>query len=109
MSKLPEKTNGLLLQIFRKATFIGVFTYYDSLIFDTCKIELDHSLLFYFYKICSSMQNFHIEVKHLRSIFKFNKYPVNITDQCTKNFLEKLYAPKQIESKKQKKELLSHF
>ena len=55
MSKLPEKTNGLLLQIFRKATFIGVFINYDSLIFDTCKIELVHSLLFYSYKICSSL------------------------------------------------------
>ena len=40
MSKLPEKTNGLLLQIFRKATSIGVFTNYDSLIFDTYKIRI---------------------------------------------------------------------
>ena len=52
------------------------------------------------------MENFHIEVEHLRSIFKRNNYPVNIIDQCIKKFLDKLYVPNQIVLAAPKKELL---
>ena len=75
---------------FHKATFSGVFTNSDSFIFDTYMIGLFHTLLFRFFKICSSMENFHIEVEHLISIL------INIIDQCIKKFLDKLYIPKQI-------------
>ena len=46
--------------------------------------------------MCSSMENFHIEVELLRIFFKYSNHPVNIIDQCIKNFLDKLYVPKQI-------------
>ena len=52
------------------------------------------------------MENFHIEVEHLRSILKCNNYPVNIIDQCIKKFLDKLYVPKQIVLTVPKRELL---
>ena len=42
------------------------------------------------------MGNFHIEVEHLRSIFKCNKYPVNIIDQCIKKLFDGLYALKEM-------------
>ena len=106
MPKLPAKTNGLLLRFFCKATFNGVFTNYDSFMFDTYKIGLVHTLLFQFFKICSSMEHFHIEVELLRSVFKCNNYPVNIIDQCIKKFLDKLYAPKQIVPTVPKRELV---
>ena len=51
------------------------------------------------------MENFHIEVELLRSIFKCNNYPVNVIDQCIKNFLDKLYVPKQIVQTVPKNEL----
>ena len=51
------------------------------------------------------MENFHIEVELLRSIFKRN-YPVNIIDQCIKQFLDKLFFPKQIVPTVPKRELL---
>ena len=62
-------------------------------------------LLFQFLKICSSMENYHIELELLRSLFKCSNYPVNVTDQCIKKFLEKLYVPKQIVLTAPKKEL----
>ena len=83
---------------FRKVTFSGVFTNYDSFISDTYKIGLVHVLLFQFLKMCSSMENVHIEVELLRSIFKCNNYHVNIIDQCIKKFFGKLYVPEQIVS-----------
>ena len=52
------------------------------------------------------MENFHIEVELLKSIFKCNNYPVNVMDQCVKKFLDKLYVPKQIVPTVPTKELL---
>ena len=94
--KITRQNKRFVTSIFRKATFSGVFTNYDSFISDTYKIGLVHILLFRFFKICSSMENFHIEVELLRSIFKCNNYPVNIIDQCIKKFFDKMYGPKQI-------------
>ena len=92
--KITPKNKRFVTLIFCKATFSVVFTNYDSFIFDTYKIGLVHALLFRFFKSCFSMENFHIEVKHLRSIYKCNNYPVNIIDQCMKTFLDKLSVPK---------------
>ena len=94
--KISCKNKWFVTSIFRQAAFSGVFTNYDSFIFDAYKVGLVHTLLLRFFKICSSMENFHIEVEHLRIILKCNKYPVNIIDQCIKKFLDKLYVPKQI-------------
>ena len=52
------------------------------------------------------MENFHIEIEDLRSIFKCNNYLVNIIDRCIKKFLDKLYAPKQTVPIVSKRELL---
>ena len=52
------------------------------------------------------MENFHIEVELLRSIFKCNNYTVNIIDQCIKKLFDKLYVPKHIVPTVPKKELL---
>ena len=82
--KITRKNKRFVTSIFRKATFSGVYTNYDSFILETYKIGLVHMLLFWFFEICSSMENFHLEVEHLRSIFKCNSYPVNIIDQCIK-------------------------
>ena len=104
--KITRKHKRFVTSIFRKATFSGVFINYDSFIFYTNKIGLVHTLLFRFFKVCSSMENFHIEVEYLRSIFKCNNYPVNIIDQCIKKFLDKFYVPKQMVPTALKRELL---
>ena len=92
--KRTTKTKGLLLWFFTKPHLVEL-TNYNSFIFDTYKIGLVYTLLFRFFKICASMENFHLEVEHLRSISKCNNYPDNIIDQCIKIFLDKLYVPKQ--------------
>ena len=91
--KITHKNKRFVTSIFCKATFSGVFTNCNSFIFDTCKIGLVRMLDFQFLKIFSSMENFHIEVEHLRSIFKCNNNPLNIIDQCIKKFLDKLHVP----------------
>ena len=107
--KTTRKNKQFVTSIFHKATFSEVFTNYDSFIFDTYKIGLVHKLLFQFFKICSSIESFHLEVELLRSIFECNNFPVNIIDQYIKKFLEKLYVPKQIVPTVPKKEFLVVF
>ena len=57
-AKITWKNKRFLASVFHKATFSGVFTNHDSFIFDTYKIGLSHMLLFWFFKICSSIENF---------------------------------------------------
>ena len=84
--KITRNNKWFIISIFRKATFSGVCSNYDSFILNTYKIGLVHTLPFRFFKICPSMETFHIEVEHLRRIFKCSNYPVNIIDQCIKSF-----------------------
>ena len=105
MSKLPTKTNGLLLRFFAKPHFVD-FLLIPIVLFDTYKIALLHTLLLRFFKICSSTENFHTEVRLQRSIFKSNNYPVNIINQCITKFWDKLYIPKMIVPTIPKRELL---
>ena len=105
-AKVTRKNKRFVTSIFCKATFSRVFANYDSFIFDTYKRGLVRTLLSRFFKICSSMENVHIEVELRRSIFKCHNYPVNVVDQCIKKFLDNLYVPKQIVPTVAKRELL---
>ena len=84
--KITRKNKQFVTSVVYKATVSVVFTNYDSFTFDTYKIRLVYTLLFWLFKICSSMGNFHIEVEHLGSILICNNYPVNIIDQCINFF-----------------------
>ena len=48
--KITRKNKRFVTSIFRKAIFSGIFTNYNSFIFDTYKIGLVHMLLFWFCK-----------------------------------------------------------
>jgi len=104
--KITRESNGFSTSVFRKATFSGVFTNFDSFIFESYKTGLIFTLLFRCFTICSDMQKFHLEVEQLRQIFKCNKYPVSLIDQCIKTFLNKIYIPKRVMITAAKKEVL---
>ena len=70
--KIIRKNKRFVTSIFRKATFSGVYTNYNSFLPETYKIGLVHMLLFQFFKICSSMENFHV-------IYKFQCSNCSIT------------------------------
>ena len=76
--KITSGSNGFSTSVFRKATFSGVFTNFDSFIFESYKTGLIFTLLFHYFIICSDIQSFHLEVDHLWQIFKCNNYPVTI-------------------------------
>ena len=84
--KITRGSDGFSTSVFRKAKFSGVFTNFDSFIFESYKTNLMFTLLFRCFTICSDMQSFHLEVEQLRQIFICNNYSVSLIDQCVKTF-----------------------
>ena len=48
------------------------------------------------FRLCSSYENFHRQIKTLKSIFRQNNYPQNLVNQCIKKFLNKLFIKKDL-------------
>ena len=92
--------------VYRKPTFSGVFTHYESFIDDSYKKSLIFTLLFRCFSICSDFSKFHLEIKKLRDIFKRNGYPSSLIEMCIRTFFQKLYVPKQVYITVPKKQLL---
>ena len=78
--------------IYRKPTFSGVYTNYNSFLPEIYKINLISTLLFRIYTICSSWSSIHDEIQKLKSILKKNQYPESIIDTVVKKFIYSVYT-----------------
>ena len=78
--------------VYRKPTFISVFTHYESYVDQTYKSLID-TLLFRCFSVCSDYTSFHLEVENLE-ILKKNSFPSGIIEQSIRSFLNKLHVPK---------------
>ena len=83
--KICCKNGKFVTSVYRKPTFSGVFTNYESFIPTYQKRGLLHTLLHRSFSICCD---------HLKTILIKNNYPLNFIDTCIKSFLNKLYTPK---------------
>ena len=100
------QNNQLKTSVYRKPTFSGVFTHYESYIDQSYKKSLIFTFLFCCYSLCSDYTLFHLEVEKLREILRKNNYPSSIIELSIRIFLNRLYVPKQVYSTAPKKELL---
>ena len=90
-----SKNGKFVTSVYRKPTFSGVFTNYESFIPTYQKTGLLHTLLHRSFSICCDFKTFHFEIDHLKTILIKNNYPSNLfIDSCIKSFLKKLYTPK---------------
>ena len=79
----PEKGN-FVTNVYRKKTFSGVYTNFNSFIPETYKTGLIESLLFRCFNLCSDFAKFHHEINILKSILYRNNYPRDFVDKCIK-------------------------
>ena len=93
---ITRQNNQLKTFVYRKPTFSGVFTHYESYIDQSYKKSLIFTLLFRCYSLCSDYTLFHLEVEKLREILKKNSYPSSIIELSIRTFLNRLYVPKQV-------------
>ena len=77
--------------VYRKPTFSGIYTHFDSFLPSSNKIGLLHTLLYRCFRICSDWTKFHLEFVKLTDVFKNNGYPENFINNCFKVFLDKKY------------------
>ena len=83
---ITRENNKFVTSVYRKPTFSGVFTNFESFIPEMHKRGLIETLLQRSFRLCSSYENFHRETETLKSIFKHNNYPQNFVNQFIKNF-----------------------
>ena len=83
--------NTFVTSVYRKPTFSGVYTYFDSFLPSTYKIGMIYTLEFRCFRICSDWNKFHKEIIFLKDIFLKNGYPASCIDKCFKTFLDQLF------------------
>ena len=77
--------------VYRKPTFSGIYTHFDSFLPSSNKIGLLHTLLYRCLRICSDWTKFHLELVKLTDVFKNNGFPENFINNCFKVFLDNKY------------------
>ena len=92
--------------VYRKPTFTGVYTHFQSLIPDEYKIGLISTLLHRIYNISSSFINIVTEVNNLKNIMRKNGYPKSVIDKCIFRFFNKIFTTKKQVQTAEKKKLL---
>ena len=78
--KINRDNNRFLTSVYRKPTFSGVFTNFDSFIPLSYKSGLISSLLYKAFKLCSNFEIFLQEM--IFYLFKRNGYLSNFIDKC---------------------------
>ena len=76
--------------VFRKKSFSGVYSHFDSFLPSNYKENLLLALIHRCFTICSSFTNFHLEIVKLKDIMKRNSFPSVMIDSCIKKYLDKV-------------------
>ena len=90
--KVIRSGDNFMTSVYRKPTFSGVYTNYNSFLPEIYKSGLIRTLLFRLYTICSDWNLIHSEIEHLRMIMRRNAYPDRLIDRVIKQFLSKVFA-----------------
>ena len=89
------RLNGKIsTSIYRKPTFTGLFTNFHSYISLAYKRFLVFCLLNRIFNICSSYENFHIQLEVVRKLFNLNGFPSHMFDHLVRRFLNNIFEPK---------------
>ena len=73
--------------VYRKSTFSGVLTNFESFLPISYKYNLVSTLLHCRFVNCSSYRTLHFKILELKHIFRSNWYPKNLVDCCIKKYL----------------------
>ena len=95
-----------MTSVYRKPTFSGVFTNFESFIPKSYKYNLLFTLLHRAFKLCSNFERFHQEIDKLKTIFENNGYPKSFVDLCIKKYLDNVFIKNEVVLKASKKELI---
>ena len=86
---ISREGHSLITSLYRKPTFSGLYTNFNSYISDRYKTGLIYCLLFRIFTLTVDWVKFHEEVKFLSDTFRKNQYPQFFIDRCIKLFLNR--------------------
>ena len=89
--EVPREKNKSATTIYRKLTFRGVYTHFDSFLLTLYKFGMIYTLAFRRFSICSNWTNFHNKLAFLKGIFFKIGCPISFIGKCFKIFLDQLY------------------
>ena len=92
--EVSREGNKFVTSVYRKPTFSGVYTHFDSFLPTTYKFGMIYTLVFRCFSICSDWTKFHQELSFLKNVFLQNGYPTSFIDKCFKAFLDQLHLKK---------------
>ena len=94
--KITRDNNKFMTSVYRKPTFSGLFTNFESFTPKSYKCNLLLTLLHRTFKLCSNFERFHQEIDKLKTIFENNGYPKSFVDFCIKKYLDKVFIKKEV-------------
>ena len=86
--------NTFVTSVYRKPTFSGVYTHFDSFLPSTYKTGMNYTLVFRCFRNCSYWNKFHKEIIFLKDIFLKNGYLTSFIDKFFKTLLDQLFIKK---------------
>ena len=92
--------------VYRKPTFSGVYTHFDSFLPSTYKFGNAYTLAYRCFQICSSWTKLHNELVCLKETFLKNGYPEDFINKCFKKFMDNIHVAKETTLTVEKKPLV---
>ena len=80
--------------VYRKPTFSGVYSHFDSFMPKSYKFGLLYTLFHRSFLLSSSHAKFHDDICFLKTTLQKNGYPLSLIDCCVKLFLNRRYKGK---------------
>ena len=80
--KVSREKGKFVTTVYRKPTFSGVYTHFESFLPTIYKFGMVYTLAYRCFKICSDWPKFHKELSFLKQVFLKNRYPLSFINNC---------------------------
>ena len=87
--EVSRQQGKFVTTVYRKPTFSGMYTHFDSFLPTDCKAGMIYTLTYRCFKICSDWTRFNEELNFLKHVFLKNGYPLPVIDKCFKTVINK--------------------
>ena len=104
--EVSRQQGKFVTSVYRKPTFSGVYTHFDSFLPEVYKVGMIYTLAYRCFKMCSDWAKFHEELNFLKQVFLKNGYPLLFIDKCFKMVINKLVIKRPQVTKVEKKTLI---
>ena len=101
-----REKDTFVTSVYRKDTFSGVYTNFNSFLPLDYKFGLIFTLLHRCFSLVSDFSKFHLEFETLKQILLKNEYSKTFIDTCVSKFLNKLFTDNTVVLTVPKKELI---